>query len=80
MGLFKLYGQIPPANATKAAEYFRKAAAAGHVHAQTAYAVLALSGTGIRRNVKDAFRWLKRAAEQKDVDAMWLLGTYVSFL
>jgi TPR repeat protein len=49
MGLFRLYGQIPPANASKALEYFRKAAKQGHQFAQVSVAVLLMSSDGTPR-------------------------------
>lgn len=57
----------------KAAPWFHKAALQGHAVAQTKLAELLLIGTRKPRNLPESPKWMRMAAEQGDVHAMYLL-------
>jgi hypothetical protein len=53
----------------KAALYYFEAARQGHREAQYGLAILILAGKGVERDEGEAYKWMKRAAEQGHEDA-----------
>ena len=53
---------------------YRFAAAQGYAPAQLTLGNCYLSGTGVRRSVRLALKWLRKAAAQSDADALVRLG------
>ena len=72
--LLRHYGNSVPADATVAANYFRKAASIGHMEAQTAYAIMLVSGLGIPQDYNEAVKWLRKSVADGDKEATWLLA------
>jgi uncharacterized protein len=60
------HGAGVPRDARAAAEWYRKAAAQGHVQAQVNLAIMYLSGDGVEQDKTAAAEWFTRAAEQGD--------------
>ena len=58
----------------KALATFRSLAEAGHTKSQATYGGLLLTGTGVRQNTPEAFRWLRSAADKGDAGAQVLIG------
>ena len=56
-------------------EWFEKAAAKGYLPAYVNLGMLYWRGEGVERSVETSRRWLLRAAEQKDANAWYALGT-----
>jgi TPR repeat protein len=61
-------------NYAAAANFYRKAAEAGHVAAQYDLAYLYENGLGVTRDCKQAAYWYRKAAEQGDPEAQNNLG------
>ena len=59
---------------TKAAEWYRKGAAAGNVPAMTELAGALLEGRGVERNAREAAGLLRAASDNDDPEAMHRLG------
>lgn len=72
LGLLKLYGVGLTKNPAVALENFRKAAALGHLEAQTAAAVMLLTGNGCEEDSNAALHLLKQASGKGDANAHWL--------
>jgi uncharacterized protein len=72
--LLRHYGNSVPADATVAANYFRKAAQAGHMEAQTAYSIMLVSGLGVPQDYSEAVKWLRKSVADGDREATWLLA------
>jgi TPR repeat protein len=53
----------------KAALYYFEAARQGHRDAQYGLAILILAGKGVERDEAEAYKWMKRAADQGHEDA-----------
>jgi uncharacterized protein len=53
----------------KAALYYFEAARQGHREAQYGLAILILAGKGVERDDAEAYKWMKRAADQGHEDA-----------
>lgn len=68
------YGGIARDDA-KAAEWFRKAAEAGHPAAAQAYGEMLFGGKGVPENAAEAGKWFKFAAEKGIPRAMFFWGT-----
>lgn len=66
-----------------AAMFYRRAAELGHARAQCSYGKCLYTGSGVPKNVAEAFRWFKTAAEQNlniaqyNLGVMYLKGVYV---
>jgi TPR repeat protein len=58
----------------RATKLYEKAARKGHLQAQTNLAVNYLEGIGVRQNMAEGFRWLRRAAGRGDDLAQYNLG------
>jgi TPR repeat protein len=56
-------------NLTTAAEWFEKAAEAGHVRAQYNIGLCYEHGTGVEKHSAKAIEWLRRASEAHDIEA-----------
>ena len=75
LGVQYLYGTgDTPKDATKAAEWFRKASESGHVPAIREYGILVASGEGVEADPEEGARILGRAADELDPSAMYHLG------
>lgn len=70
------YGGVARDDA-KAAQWFRKAAEAGHAEAALAYGEMAFSGKGVAENPGEAARWFRFAAEKGLPRAMFFWGTFL---
>merc|ERR1712048_1211056 len=65
----------------KAAHWLRVAAAAGSAQAQMNYAFALYDGeeqTGVEQDVEQAAAWMRRAAEQLNMEACFWLGEFYS--
>ena len=69
LGLLFRYGKGRPVDAKVAAEWCLKAADVGFLPAQYEMAKMYEAGEGVRRNVVEAYKWYKLAAEQRYKDA-----------
>lgn len=67
---------IRPLNVMKGLKWLEAAAAHNHVHAMLALAGAFREGVGeaVKPSIQDAFKWLERAAETGDADAMFELA------
>ena len=75
LGVQYLYGTgDTPKDASKAAEWFRKAMESGHVPAIREYGILVASGEGVEADPEEGARILGRAADDLDPSAMYHLG------
>lgn len=74
LALLKLYGISVSQNETSAAQYFKKAAILDHVDAQTAYGMMLLTGKGVDIDYKEAIIHFRKAIEQGDNNAKWMLA------
>ena len=75
LGVQYLYGTgDTPKDASKAAEWFRKAMESGHVPAIREYGILVASGEGVEADPEEGARILGRAADELDPSAMYHLG------
>ncbi len=63
-----------PRNDQRGAEYFEKAANAGHLRAQINLGLLYLRGQGVTRDLVQARAWLEKAAATDDPNALYALG------
>ena len=63
-----------PRNDQRGAEYFEKAANAGHRRAQINLGILYLRGQGVTRDLVQARAWLEKAAATDDPSALYTLG------
>ena len=63
-----------PRNDQRSAEYFEKAANAGHRRAQINLGLLYLRGQGVKRDLVQARAWLEKAAATDDPSALYTLG------
>ena len=61
-------------DATRAAQWFRRAAEQGHGDAQGRLGLAFLTGSGVKRDERRAAEWLRRAADQGEAGAQFLLG------
>jgi TPR repeat protein len=61
-------------NDQRAAEYFGRAATAGHRRAQINLGILYLRGQGVARDLVQARAWLEKAAATDDPNALYALG------
>jgi TPR repeat protein len=61
-------------NDQRGAEYFDKAANAGHLRAQINLGILYLRGQGVTRDLVQARAWLEKAAATDDPSALYALG------
>ena len=57
-------GQTGGQDFANAAKWFERAAGAGHTQAQYNLGFLYYEGKGVQQNLKTAFDWINRAAEQ----------------
>ena len=57
-----------------AAEAFKKSADKGNVNAQIAFAVCTGQGKGVKKDLEEAKKWFRKAAESDDSIAMTLYG------
>ena len=62
------------ANATAAAQWFRRAADAGDANAQYNLGVMYENGEGVSRDIGEAVVWWRRAAQQGNAEAQYNLG------
>ncbi len=62
-------------NQSEAADYYLKAAEAGHLASMTRYALFAKDGVGMARNDSLAAKWFRKAADGGHEAAMTNLGT-----
>ncbi len=75
LGLVFAEGQAGmPRNNERGAEYFEKAATAGHRRAQINLGILYLRGQGVKRDLVQARAWLEKAAATDDPSALYTLG------
>lgn len=58
----------------KAALFYFEAARQGHREAQYGLAILILAGKGVERDEAEAYKWMKRAADQGHEDARRYVG------
>jgi TPR repeat protein len=58
----------------KAAQWFGRAAEAGHTLAQTQYAYCLFNGLGLPTDLAKAAEWYRKAAEKGEVNAQYSLG------
>ena len=57
----------------QAAQWYRKAAEAGHPDGQSWYGTALLTGKGVEKNSAEAVKWFQKAADQgNDSGAYWL--------
>jgi hypothetical protein len=61
-------------NDQRSAEYFEKAASAGHRRAEINLGILYLRGQGVTRDLVQARAWLEKAAANDDPNALYTLG------
>ena len=74
MGVQYLYGTDVPKDATKAAEWFKKAAEQGYVPAIRELGILIASGEGVEPDPETGAQLIGRAADELDPGAMYHLG------
>jgi TPR repeat protein len=67
-------GQGVAQNDAEAANWYRKAAEQGHVHAQVLLGVMYGKGQGVAQDYAEAVNWCRKAAEQGDANAQYNLG------
>lgn len=75
LGLLYWRGLGGPRDLTRAAEHFARAAADGHVAAQTAYGIALSAGVGVARDEEEARRLFRAAAAGDDMDAILHLAS-----
>lgn len=75
MGLAFLEGEGVPQSASKAAQWFLRAALQGHVPSRHNLACLYYNGEGVPQSTGEAVKWWKRAAAQGHVGSQYNLGT-----
>jgi TPR repeat protein len=63
----------------EAMKWYRKAAEAGHAHAQYEFGRRCAKGEGVERNDEEAVKWFRAAAEQGDAKARYELGEAYRF-
>lgn len=61
-------------NTCKGAEFMHMAAIQGKPEAQTLYGQCLRDGTGVEKNIDEAFFWTKKAADQGVADAQYCVG------
>ncbi len=59
-----------------AAEWFRKAAEAGHAGAQAFLGYMYVTACGVPASTKEGMEWLKKSADQNNAQAQSFLGTF----
>ncbi len=74
LGLNYIYGTDVPKDASKAAEWFSKAADQGYLPARRELGILLASGEGIQQDFDRALQYLSEAADQLDPSALYHLG------
>lgn len=74
LGLSYYYGQGVTQDYTKAAEWYRKAAAQGDVAGQTDLGTMYYFGKGVPQDYAQAAEWYRKAAEQGYAQAQYNLG------
>src|ERR671930_510758 len=67
-------GDGVPRDPARAAEWYRKAADAGHLAAQIALAAMYYNGEGVPQDAGKAVEWYTKAAQQGDTVAQVALG------
>lgn len=63
-------------NMREAVRWTRKAADAGHAHAQCQMGLFYMNGLGVDKDEDEAVEWLNKAAAQNHVQAQYNLGIY----
>jgi len=64
-----------PQDPAEAARYYRYAALAGEPYAQVYLGRLYEHGDGVPKDIEEAFRWYRKAADQGDEEALAILRT-----
>lgn len=78
LGNYGIYGYAVPdgdvPDYSEARQWFKKAAAQGHVDAHNRLGELYLEGLGVRQDVEKAKKWFEKAADKGNADAQYTLG------
>ncbi len=74
LGLNYIYGTDVPKDASKAAEWFQKAADQGYLPAMRELGILLASGEGVPVDMERAISYLSAAADNLDPSALYHLG------
>src|SRR4051812_28335988 len=74
LGIDYWYGQGVTQDYLQAANFFRKAAEAGHAESQYRLAQMLATGQGIRQDYAEAASWYRKAADQGVALAQYNLG------
>ena len=79
LGLIYAQGDGVPKDATKAVEWFQKAAVQGDARAQRNLGLSYAYGDGVPRDVANAVEWYQKAAAQGDAGALLILGLMYAY-
>ena len=74
LGLNYIYGTDVPKDASKAAEWFKKASDQGFLPARRELGILLAAGDGVEPDMETAVQYLSQAADELDPSALYHLG------